>query len=137
MKARGFTLLEMLVATLILGVAVAGLLSNISASLRTASKVADYDRAALAAKRKMDELLSDSRLGRFAAVSGPLDPSMGLEGGWRARVEPFEAPAQAGPGTPVLDRVVLEMWWRQGPRTRRVQLEAFRRSFVEVPGVQP
>lgn len=137
MKSRGFTLLEMLVATLILGVAVAGLLSNISLSLRTASRVTDYDRGALAAKRKMDELLEDSRLRRFSTVSGPLDPSTGLEGGWRARVEPFEAPAQAGPGTAVLDRVVLELWWRQGPRTRRIQVEAFRRSFVEPPGVQP
>ncbi|MCS6952904.1 MAG: prepilin-type N-terminal cleavage/methylation domain-containing protein [Bryobacterales bacterium] len=137
MRARGYTLLEMLVATLILGVTVAGLLSNLSLSLRTASKVADYDRAAFLAKRKMDELLSDSRLHRFAALDGPLDPAIGLEGGWRVRVEPFEAPAQARPGTPVLDRIVLELWWRQGSRTRRLQLEAFRRSLVEIPGTQP
>ncbi len=61
MKSRGFTLLEMLVATLIMGIAVVALLSNISTSLRHASRVTDNDRAALAAKRKMDELLLDTR----------------------------------------------------------------------------
>lgn len=137
MRARGFTLLEMLVATLILGVAVAGVLSNISVSLRTAAKVTDYDRAALIARRKMDELLTGTRLPRFAVAGGPLDPATGLEGGWSVRVEPFEAPAQAGPGTLVLDRLVLDLWWKQGPRTRRVQLEAFRRAAVAPPGAQP
>ncbi|MCL6506942.1 MAG: type II secretion system GspH family protein [Bryobacteraceae bacterium] len=137
MRSRGFTLLEMLVATLILGVAVAGVLSNISLSLRTAARVTDYDRAALLARRKMSELLAGPRLPRFAFAGGPLDPTTGLEGGWSVRVEPFEAPTQAGPGTLVLDRVVLTLWWKQGSRTRRVELEAFRRSLTSPLGTQP
>ncbi len=137
MRTRGFTLLEMLVATLILGVAVAGVLSNISLSLRTAARVTDYDRAALLARRKMGELLAGPRLPRFAFAGGPLDPATGLEGGWSVRVEPFEAPAQAGPGSLVLDRVVLALWWKQGSRTRRVELEAFRRSLTSPPETQP
>ena len=58
----GFTLLEMLVATVIMGMAVVGLLSNISTSLQHASRLIEHDRAALAARRTMDELLVDSRL---------------------------------------------------------------------------
>ena len=36
MKERGFTLLEVLVATMIMGLAVVGLLSSISVSMRNA-----------------------------------------------------------------------------------------------------
>ncbi len=61
MKPRGFTLLEMLVATAIMGIAVVALLANISTSMQNASRLTDYDRAALLAKRKMDELLLDGR----------------------------------------------------------------------------
>jgi general secretion pathway protein I len=136
MKTRGFTLLEMLVATLIMGIAVVGLLSNISTSLSTAGRLTDYDRAALVAKRKMDELLLDSRLPRFDVVEGRFDSATagGLQGGWRARLTPFEMPPQAAPGTHVLDRLELEIWWMSGQKRRRLVLEAFRRSVIEPGG---
>ena len=55
----GFTLLEVLVATLIMGIAVAGILSGMAGALRNAARLTDYDRATLLAKQKMDELLID------------------------------------------------------------------------------
>lgn len=136
MNKRGFTLLEMLVATAIMGIAVVGLLSNISTSLNNASRLTDYDRAALAAKRKMDELLLDSRLPKSKVLEGPLEPSAfgGLEGGWRARLTTFETPPQAGPGTAVLDRLELEIWWRSGAKRRSLTLDGYRRSIVPRPG---
>jgi type II secretion system protein I len=91
MRRGGFTLLEMLVATLIMGIAVVGLLSNISTSLQHASRLADYDRAALVARRKMNELLLDSRLPKGILVSGQFDPAAtGVAGGWRAQMTSFE-----------------------------------------------
>ena len=137
MNNRGFTLLEMLVATFIMGVAVVGLLSNISTSLNNAGRLTDYDRAALAAKRKMDELLLDSRLPKSTLLEGSLGPAAfgGLEGGWRARLTTFETPPQAGPGTAVLDRLELEIWWTSGAKRRSLTLDGYRRSAVLRPGV--
>ena len=73
MKQRGFTLLEMLVATLIMGMAVVGLMSAITASMRNASRVTNRDRAALLARSKMDELLVDSRFPLDTVVQGNFD----------------------------------------------------------------
>ena len=61
----GFTLLEVLVATTIMAIAVSGLLASLSTSLRVASRLTDYDRATLLAREKMDELLvNEKKIGR-------------------------------------------------------------------------
>jgi len=49
MRRRGFTLLEMLVASAIMGIAVTALLASLSASLHNAARLTEYDRAALLA----------------------------------------------------------------------------------------
>jgi general secretion pathway protein I len=105
MNERGFTLLEMLVATVIMGIAVVALLGNISTSMRHAGDLTEYDRAALLARRS----------------------------GWTARLELFEAPPQAPPGTSILERLELEVWWMRGQARRTVNLEAFRRAVLEAP----
>ena len=143
MRRGGFTLLEMLVATLIMGIAVVGLLSNISTSLLHASRLADYDRAALVARRKMNELLLDSQLPKDILVSGRFDPAAtGVAGGWRARLTSFEEPPDTAPGTPILERIELEIWWGREDRMRRFSLEAFRRAVIPMAisaagGAQP
>ena len=55
---RGFTLLEVMVATTIMGIAVVTLLSALSTSVRNATRLTDYDRAVLLARAKMDALLA-------------------------------------------------------------------------------
>jgi prepilin-type N-terminal cleavage/methylation domain-containing protein len=132
MNKQGFTLLEMLVATFIMGVAVVGLLSNISTSLRVASKLTDYDRAALLAKRKMDELLIAPRLPKLAPFGDRFDPDVsgGIESGWQARLTMFELPPQPAPGMAALERLELQVWWMSGGARRTVSLEAFRRTTL-------
>jgi len=126
MKRRGFTLLEMLVATAIMGIAVVALLANISTSMQNAARLTDYDRAALLAKRKMDELLLDPRLPKLAAFGGEFNQ----RSGWRARLTPFEMPPNPTPGVAALERLELEIWWTSGEKRRTVALEGFRRTVL-------
>jgi general secretion pathway protein I len=128
MNQRGFTLLEVLVATLIMGIAVVGLLSAISGSTRSAARLTDHDRAALLARTKMEDLLVNRLPPSVGILQGPFDPALmgGLQGGWRARFSLFEMPPAPGPGTLVLERVELEVWWMSGEQRRTFALEGFR-----------
>lgn len=129
MKRAGFTLLEVLVATALMGIAVAGLLSALSTSLANAARVAEHDRAAALARRKMDELLAEKRLPMFMPLEGQFEPEAagGGPAGWRAVVSPFEgAPAGAAQGTTVIQRIALEVWWTRGKQRQSVQVDAYR-----------
>lgn len=138
MRMRGFTLLEMLVATTIMGVAVVSLLASLSTSLRNAARLTEADRLALLARRQMDALLLDPRLPKFTVISGQFDAALtgGAEAGWRARVTPFEMQPNAGPGAAVLERVELEIWWKAG-RQRTLRLEAYRRGVLTAGDLGP
>lgn len=131
MSARGFTLLEVLVATAIMATAVVALLANLSTSLTNASRLADYDRAVLLARRTMDDLLLQPNLPKLTVIEGAYDVGLtGLRGGWQARVTPFERLPGAGPGTLALERIELEIWWESGGRRRTLALEAFRQTVL-------
>ncbi len=135
MKSRGFTLLEMMVATLIMGIAVVGLLSSISTSLTNASRITQFDRAAVLARRTMDELIADPLLPKATPLSGTYDPELagGVQAGWTAQIDPFDVPPNAGRGTDVLERIQLEIWWMNGAKRRTMALEAFRRGKLGEP----
>ncbi len=63
MNRKGFTLLEVLVATAILGIAVAVILQLFSANLRAISLSRDYVSASIKAEAKMKEILnSDEKI---------------------------------------------------------------------------
>ena len=135
---RGFTLLEMIVATTIMGIAVAGLMSGISSSTRNAIRLRDYDRVVQLARLRMNGLLADPAAPR----EGLFDPAItgGLECGWRAQVGVAEqsSPRPAA-GEYVLDRIQLEIWWMSGGQRRTFPLESYRRRTLRpadiVPGV--
>jgi general secretion pathway protein I len=141
-RQKGFTLLEVLVATLIMSIAITGLLSALSSTTRNAARLTDYDRATLLGKSKMDELLVDQHIQRNVPMAGSFDPAQvgDLAAGWKATVTPFEHAPGAGPGMWVLDRVELEIWWMTGlasaPTRHTFTLEGFRRSLLQ-PGDLP
>ena len=133
---RGFTLLEMLVATAVMGIAVVGLMANLSASLRNAARLTDYDRAALLAHEKMDELLLDTRLPKLGVIQDTFDPALtgNTVAGWSARLTPFEVPPDAPPGSEILERLELQVWWGPEGHRRTLALEGYRRG--RLPGAE-
>ena len=127
----GFTLLEILVATTIMGLAVVGLLSSLSTSMSNATRITDADRAAQLARNKMQELMVDVNLPYQASLQGAFDESSGLNGGWSAQIGPYEGPPQFQPGAMTLQRIALVVWWRSGSNTRQYPLESYR--IVAIP----
>lgn len=126
----GFTLLEALVATLVMAIAVVGLLSAMSTSLGNAARLSEYDQISLLAKRKMEDLmaapmpLGQPLTGRFSpAEAGSLRVD------WTAVAYPFEGNI-AGISDSVLDRVVLEITWQSDGKPRTLQLETYRARRV-------
>ena len=129
----------MIVATVIMAIAVVGLLSGISTSLHNAARLTDYDRAVQLARLRMNELLVDQKFPRNSEVDGAFDPSQtgGVEAGWRARVENFEMPPAVAPGQMALDRIELQIWWMSGPERRTFTLDAFRPHVLQPQDVTP
>ena len=105
---RGFTLLEVLVATVIMGMAVTALIIGLSQSVKNASRLTEYDRAAMLARTKMNELLLEPNL----PLQGEVEGSFDRNDGWRAVSRPFEVPPNAGPGSLILQEIALEVWWQ-------------------------
>jgi general secretion pathway protein I len=124
---RGFTLLEILVATTLMGIAVVGLLSSLSTSMRNATHVTGADKASQIARNKMEELIANPVLPFQASLQGTFDDSSG----WTAEIAPFEAPPRVQPGTMVLQRIALSIWWTSGSNRREYPLESYR--IVQVP----
>lgn len=127
-RQAGFTLIEMLVATLIMAIAVTALMSNLSTSTNNLLRASDIDRLTALSKSKMDELIVQP--GRMDGVyEGVLDVDARGEvrGRWRAIVS---VGAMAPNGLDRLERIQLETWLQVGAKRRSLVLETFRR----VPG---
>ncbi|MBZ5632819.1 MAG: type II secretion system GspH family protein [Acidobacteriia bacterium] len=135
-QQRGFTLLEALVATMIMGVAVAGILNALAASSRNVVRLTQADRAVLLARTKMDELLANDALPRKTFMGGPFSAAEagGTIAGWQARVTAVESAFGATDLNWVIDRIELEIWWMDGATRHSFSLEGYRRSLLP-PGV--
>jgi prepilin-type N-terminal cleavage/methylation domain-containing protein len=131
-QQAGFTLLEALVATMIMGVAVAGILDALAASSRNVIRLTQADRAVLLARTKMDEFLVNDTLPRKVFLEGRFSAAEAgaMDAGWRARVTPIEFAPEATDLNWVVDRIELEIWWMDGATRRSFSLEGYRRSLL-------
>ncbi len=129
----GFTLLEMIVATALLSMTIVGLLSLISGSVSNATRVREYDRAAMLARSKMNELLTVTPVPLAQTLAGNFD----RQTGWTAQLDPFEVVGVPAPGGRMLVRVQLTVWWtRAGGERRSIQAESYRTMLIR-PEHQP
>jgi general secretion pathway protein I len=135
-NTRGFTLLEMIVATLIMSIAVVGLLSGIAGAVRNAARVREYDRVVQLARLRMNDLLSNPSA---ATMSDQFNPVLtgGVQAGWQAQVSPFLTQPEGVPVSVGLDRVLLQVWWMSGDDRRTFTLEGFREHLVSPAGGTP
>jgi type II secretion system protein I len=138
-STRGLTLLEMIVATTILAIAVVGLMAGLSSTTRNAARLQDYDRAVQLGRTRMNELMLDLRLPRNTVVDGLFDPRQtgGAEAGWKAKLTSFAMPPHIAPGETSLDRVELEVWWKSGQVVRTYTLDAYRPHVIVGEDVVP
>lgn len=128
---RGFTLIEVLVAFMLLALSLTVLMRIFSGGLGNVAVAEDYSRALLLAQSQL----------AAAGVSEPLSP--GELGGtwenrfhWRQSVTPY-VPWEPGsnaslPVAAYLVSVIVE--WDRSGRSGRIQLESVRLQPVERPG---
>src|SRR5262245_39530224 len=117
--AAGFTLLEALIAIVILALSLSALLQAYGTGLRGVAKIDDHLRARLLAQSVMAELSHDRRL-RPGSVQGRQDKFV-----WTLSVTRFddgETPAQQ-PNPWTLHRLALTVSWPEG---RRIELQTLR-----------
>ena len=130
---RGFTLLEVLVATAIMGLAVSAALTALRTSLRNADRQFELERASTLAARKMDELLVLQNLPRLQPFGAefPAEITGGRKAGWLALITPYEITTPVpSPGQPAMERVAVEVWWEVESGRRTLRLEGFRRTLL-------
>jgi hypothetical protein len=120
------------VATIIMAIAISGLLSALTTSMTNAARLTDRDRAIMLARQRMNELLASNTVPKDAPLQGSWDPALtaGRPCGWTANVTLFEAPGNAAPGDPSLDRVHVEVWCGDEEAKRTFTMEGFRRGMV-------
>ncbi len=125
-RNSGFSLLEMIVATTVLSLAIVGLLGLIRASLANAVRVREYDRAAMLARSTMTELLATDPLPVPARLSGRYDDNSG----WEARTTPAEMPIMPRIGGVMVAQVNLTVWWNSEGRRKTAVFDGFRRIRI-------
>jgi len=120
---RGTTLLEVVLATLLLGVAAAGLLGTVHRALAGVQAAREHSRAVTHANSVLDELLALPRLRAGQALQGSADATSG----WQAVAEPLQLQNDR-PGPAGLVEIQVEVWWLSGGQRKTLALEGYRRE---------
>jgi len=120
LSRHGFTLLEVLVATAILGIAIAVVLQLFSANLRALAVSEEYVSATKLAEVKMREVLDDAALAEtsFSETTGD---------GYRIDVSVVSTLEERTENLPVkLLEVSMTVYWREGIKERSLSLRTLK-----------
>lgn len=125
---RGFTLIEVLVAAGILGIAASALFGLLSKSLSNLHKVEELHRYELVAADVMNRVLSFSTLPAPASAEGPID---NLAGHWTVNINPW-APSnlEKRPAQAIL-KVDVVVTWPGRSSQRRIEVESLKAAKVD------
>jgi prepilin-type N-terminal cleavage/methylation domain-containing protein len=119
-SSRGFTLLEVLVATAVLGIAIAIVLQLFSANLRALAASEDYVSATKRAEAKMHEILDDQALSETSMSETTGD-------GYRIDVAITNVMAERTETLPVkLLEISMTVSWRKGMKERSLNLKTMK-----------
>ena len=117
LRQSGFTLLETLVAMMILSIALVIIFQQFSGALNAGHVSESYSRAVWHAREKMEQLLlqetlsPESREGEF-----------GDGYRWRYRIEPVEAYGPLNSEVPASFTITVRVAWQQGRRTKQLDI---------------
>lgn len=134
--ARGYTLLEVLVAFTLLAIGLGILLSILSGGVHAIARSSDSTRASLYAESLFDSLGADQRLRPNSRMQGSFEGGryrwtlditrMPAPGAGPQPGGPPAAPAQPGNADNVLLHVVLKMQWNGGGSGNTLQVDTLR-----------
>lgn len=120
-RAAGFTLLEVLIAFVILALALAALLPGFSGGLRSLDVADDYATAALLAESRLEAVGREAAL-REGVTSGTFDNGFR----WQLEVARVDRLDPEGNLPAAAYHLVLHVFWDAGDDERQITLETLR-----------
>jgi general secretion pathway protein I len=129
-KKNGFTLIEVVVALAILGIALTAIIELFSGGLRLARTSVEYTKAMNFARMKMEEITSQQKI-EEGTNEGKYDETYH----WQARIKridilPIEKDTDFKP--PVeLFQVRVDILWKSGVKERSASVESYKAGKLE------
>ncbi len=125
---KGFTLLEILLAISILGVAMTVIMQQFSAGLRIARVSQTYTIATIYAKQKLEEILVEEEM-KEKEDSGSFDDGYY----WRVSIMPYEEYMEGEEDETLFDLLPMEMYrlesvvsWMEGEKEKNITLSTLK-----------
>lgn len=121
--SRGFTLMETMVATMVLGIALVAIMELFSGGLRSARLAEDHTRATLMAGEKLEEILLTTPL-EETTLEGSFDDHFS----WTCSIKPEEEGISGITPQPLLQayHIQLKVTWQTGIKNRDFTLNTIR-----------
>ncbi|MFH0925501.1 MAG: prepilin-type N-terminal cleavage/methylation domain-containing protein [bacterium] len=130
-NTSGFTLLEVMVSMVIIGMGLVAVIGLFSSGLKSASLSQAYTQATILARHKMEEILSQKEI-QPETMNGDFEDT-DSEYRWEVEISPYEfrdeAEKEKGEEEPRFDSRIIKMYqihtkvsWKSGKKDRSVDL---------------